>query len=125
MPFPKVLTLETHITNSNQIDDMKSYIFNQVSYLMAKTQNLREELLPKWVKTYKGTPEVERKSFPWPEASNLVVQLAATHADELLSRIMSIYQSDQLYVAEILGDFNKGIGTEQGDYREIYVRCLA
>lgn len=113
MPFPKVLSLEKEITNSEMMTDLKTYIFNQVSYLMGKTQNLREELLPKWVKTYKGTPEVERKSFPWPEASNLVIQLAATHADELLSRIMSIYQSDQLFVASILGDFKKGIGDDQ------------
>lgn len=121
MAFPKVLSLEKHITNSNEMDDMKSYIFNQVSYLMNKTQTLREELLPKWVKTYKGIPEVEHKSFPWPEASNLVVQLAATHADELLSRIMAIYQTDQLFVASILGDFNKGIGDDQREMIERFM----
>lgn len=121
MPFPKVLTLEKEITNSEELDDLKMYIFNQVSYLMAKTQNLREELLPKWVKTYKGTPEVERKSFPWPEASNLVIQLAATHADELLSRIMSIYQSDQLFVAQILGDWKKGVGDDQREMLETFM----
>lgn len=121
MAFPKVLSLETHITNSHELDDMKAYIYNQVEYLMNKTQNLREELLPKWVKTYKGTPEVAHKSFPWPEASNLVVQLAATHADELLSRIMSIYQSDQLFVAKILGDFKKGVGDDQREMLETFM----
>jgi len=121
MPFPKVLTLDKQITNSEMMTDLKTYIFNQVSYLMAKTQNLREELLPKWVKTYKGTPEIQEKTFPWPKASNLVVQLAATHADELLSRIMSIYQSDQLFTAEILGDFNKGIGQDQREMLEKFM----
>jgi hypothetical protein len=113
MPFPKVLSLEKEISNTQELDDLKSYIFNQISYLMAKTQNLREDLLPKWVKTYKGIPEVKEKTFPWPMASNLVVQLAATHSDELLSRIMSIYQSDQLFVASILGDWKKGVGDDQ------------
>jgi hypothetical protein len=121
MPFPKVLSLEKHITNSNELDDMRAYIYNQVEYLMTKTQNLREELLPKWVKTYKGKPEIEHKSFPWPDASNLVIQLAATHADELLSRIMSIYQSDQLFVASILGDFKNGIGDDQRDILEKFM----
>lgn len=121
MAFPKVLSLEKHITNDEAMADMKSYIHNQVEYLMAKTQNLREELLPKWVKTYKGTPEIEHKSFPWTEASNLVIQLAATHADELLSRIMSIYQSEQLFVASILGDFKKGIGDDQRDIIEHFM----
>jgi hypothetical protein len=125
MAFPKVLTLEKHITNDEARGDMCNYIENQVEYLMGKTKNLREELLPKWVKTYKGTPEIEHKSFPWPEASNLVIQLCATHADELLSRIMSIYQSEQLFVASILGDFKKGIGDDQREMIEKFMSDAA
>jgi hypothetical protein len=116
-----MLNLEKVFTNSNEMDDMRSYIYRQTEYLMAKTKNLRENLLPEWVKVYKGTPDVQRKSFPWPDASNLVIQLAATHADELLSRIMSIYQSDQLFISEVLGDFDDGIGDDQAKMFEKFL----
>lgn len=122
MPFPKVMPLEKVITNSEAMGDIKGYLYNQVEYLMTKTKTLRDELLPKWVNVYKAIPEVERKSFPWPEASNLVIPIAATHADELLSRIMAIYQTDQLFIAQLLGDFDDGEGADQ---REMIERFMA
>lgn len=121
MAFPRVRAIKDELTGPSAIEDLEKYIYNQVSYLLAKTDNLRTNLLPKWVDIYKAKPDVERKSFPWPSASNLVVPLAATHADELLSRIMSIYQSDQLFIAKILGDFAKGEGEDQRDMIEHFM----
>lgn len=121
MPAPAIRPLKATFTNKDEQENMLGYVREQVDYLLAKTQRMREVLLPKWEKIYKGKPDVERKTFPWPEASNLVIQLAATHADELLSRVMSIYQTEQLYVSQILGDFEKGVGQEQSDIIERFM----
>lgn len=121
MPIPPVAKLKTKFTNTDEMENLRSYIRMQCDYLKEKTRMFRESLLPKWEKIYKGKPEIEKKTFPWPEASNLVIQLAATHADELLSRVMSIYQTEQLYVAQILGDFERGIGTDQSEILEKFM----
>ena len=125
MPAIKIKKLQDVLTGPTVMAGVEKYVRANVEYLFNKTQVMRETLLPKWVKTYKGTPEVEHKTFPWPEASNLVIQLAATHADELLSRVMSIYQSEQLFVAQILGDFDKGQGADQGDMIERFMSDMS
>jgi hypothetical protein len=43
----------------------------------------------------------------------LIVQLIATHSDELLSRIMAIYMTEPLFVAKLLGDYGDGEGEDQ------------
>ena len=121
MPALRPRKLQETFTGPSVMSDMKKYIQDQVDYLYNKTAVMRESLLPKWVKIYKGKPEIERKTFPWPEASNLVVQLAATHADELLSRVMSIYQSEQLFVAQVLGDYQKGVADDQREMLERFM----
>ncbi|HEY1644811.1 MAG TPA: hypothetical protein VGF75_00310 [Candidatus Saccharimonadales bacterium] len=120
MPL-SIRKLSKTITNPDEMQNLQTFVFLQVDYLLNKTRMLRENLLPKWVKTYKGRPEVERKTFPWPEASNLVIQLAATHADELLSRVMAIFQAEQLYIAQILGDFEKGVGDDEREIIEKFM----
>ena len=113
--------LSKTFTSSDEMNNLQNYVYMQVDYLLNKTRGMRENLLPKWVKTYKGRPEVDRKTFPWPEASNLVVQLAATHADELLSRVMAIFQAEQLYVAQVLGDYEKGVASDEVEIVEKFM----
>ena len=113
--------LSKTFTSPDEMNNLQNYVYMQVDYLLNKTRGMRENLLPKWVKTYKGKPEVERKTFPWPEASNLVVQLAATHADELLSRVMAIFQAEQLYVAQVLGDYEKGTASDEVEIVEKFM----
>ena len=122
MPALRPRKLQETFTGPSVLSDMKKFIQDQVEYLYNKTSVMRESLLPKWVRIYKGKPDIERKTFPWPDASNLVIQLAATHADELLSRIMSIYQNEQLFVAQVLGDYQKGVADDQ---REMIERFMA
>jgi hypothetical protein len=121
MPDMQIQKLDKVLTGPTVLDTLDKYIEEQTRYLHNKTQMMREVLLPKWVKIYKGQPEVERKTFPWPEAANTVVQVAATTADELLSRVMSIWQAEQLYVAQILGDFNKGVGEDEQEMLERFM----
>ena len=94
-----------------EFEVLLSFIVDQVKYIKAKCRGIREELMPKWVRIYRGIPAEENRTWPWPGASNLIIQVAATHADELLSRVMAIYATDPLFVAKLLGDFD-----EDGEY---------
>jgi hypothetical protein len=119
-PMPKQVEF-----SADEIDYLHIYMKNKIEYISAKSQILREELLPKWVRNYKGIPAEEEKTFPWPGASNLVVQLIGTHCDELLSRVMAIYMTDPLVVAKLLGDFDSGTGDDQREMLEIFYGDMA
>jgi len=103
-PHPQKVTKETF--GEDEFKTLLTYIFDKVKYLKARTRGMRETLIPKWVKTYRGIPAEDPASWPWPGAANLVIQVAATHSDELLSRVMTIYQNDPVFIAKILGDFD-------------------
>lgn len=62
-----------------------------------------EEKWRRWHKSYRGLPEVEEKTSPWPGASNLVVGLVAIYVDSLMARIMqSMFALEPHWVAEQL-----------------------
>lgn len=125
MPFPDPLSITKYFTSPDEIAKITKYVKNQTKFLREKTEMLRTNLLPEWIRLYKGTPEVDRKTFPWPEASNLVIQLAATHADELLARVMAIYNSDQLWTASILSDWDEGDGEDERELLEKFLSDMA
>lgn len=82
------------------------YIEDNIKYVKKKCQSIRENLMPKWVRIYRGIPMEKNKSWPWPGASNLNIQVAGMYCDELLSRVMSIYSTDPLFNCQLLGDFD-------------------
>lgn len=51
-------------------------------------QVLFEQKLPRWRDIYNGKPKDDTKSFPWPNASNLVVQLVGQTCDDISSRVI-------------------------------------
>lgn len=122
MPIPVPMQVDWLDTD---LDELIRYLKNKIEYIQAKNRGLREELLPKWVRNYKGIPEEDEKTFPWAGASNLVVQLIGTHCDELLARIMSIYMTDPLFAIKLLGDFEKGQGNEQKEILEEFLVNVA
>lgn len=107
------------------IEELKHYIKDKIEYIRASNEGLREDLLPRWVRIYKGTPAEDIKSFPWEGASNIVVQLSGTYCDELLSRIMAIYMTDPLFAAKLLGDFADGEGSDEKDILEEFMGNVA
>lgn len=108
-----------------EYDYLHIYIKNKLEYIRAKNQGLREELLPQWVRNYKGIPAEDEKTFPWPGASNLVIQLIGEYSDELLARIMSIYMTDPVFVVKLLGDIENGEGEDQREDIEFLMSDLA
>jgi hypothetical protein len=104
-PAPKRVTKTDF--GQQEFETLLFYIRDKLKYLKARTAGLRDTLIPKWHRIYHATPAEQVATWPWPGASNLVIPIAGTYSDELLSRVMaSIYQNDPLFVAKILGDFD-------------------
>src|SRR5215475_2584262 len=83
---------------------MWTYVFDQLEYLSQEGQMYRDSVLPEWTRLLKGRPKQETRNFPFPNASNLVVQLIATRVEQMLSRAMTMYMVDPLWTIGATGD---------------------
>lgn len=106
MAFPNPQRVTKENFGKDDYEQLLKYIHDKVKYLKARTRGLRDTLIPKWTKIYRGIPKQDPANWPWSGASNLVIQVAATFSDELLSRVMTMYQSDPIVAAKLLGDFD-------------------
>jgi len=125
-PAPKRVTKEDF--GQQEFDNLIYYIRDKLKYLKARTAGLRDTLIPKWHRIYHATPAETVATWPWPGASNLVIPIAGTFSDELLSRVMaSIYQNDPLFVAKLLGDFGADDtgAEEQREVLEFFLQDFA
>lgn len=86
---------------------MWTYVEDNCRYWLDKTRNFRTNTLKKYARLYKGAPLQENKSTPWPNAANNVIQIIATHCDQLLSRVMSLYLVQPLWPVKLLGDLDE------------------
>lgn len=121
-PSPKAITAEEF--GEDEYGTLLLYIEDHIKYVKAKCKGIREVLMPKWVRIYRGIPAEEDKTWPWPGASNLVIQVAGTFCDELLSRVMAMYATDPLFNAGLLGDFDdtsNESGAEQAEELEYFL----
>lgn len=69
-------------------------------------QAFHETKLPEWRRIYEARPLEETRSFPFENASNLVVPLAGIHCDTLKARVISaIWRTRPLWMCDVVGDF--------------------
>ena len=122
-PIPQKVTAENF--GSQEYEDLLLHITDKVDLIKAQNKGIREELMPKWVRIYKGTPAEKERQFPWPGASNLIVPVAGTFCDELLSRVMAIYANDPLFVAKLLGEFDDDSGEDERKILEKFLSDMA
>jgi hypothetical protein len=85
-------------------------------YLKDRTVSLKKGLsrlhgmdgIIKWRKAYEAVAALEKRTFPWENASNLVVPIVAIHSDTLLARVMSaVMKTKPLWTVSELGEFKK------------------
>lgn len=86
---------------------MWNYVEDNCRHWLDKTKHFRTNTLKKYARLYKGTPLQENKSTPWPNAANNVIQIVATHCDQLLSRVMSLYMVQPLWPVKLLGSLEE------------------
>jgi hypothetical protein len=54
---------------------------------------LFEQKVPRWREIILGKPKDREKSFPWPNASNLVIQVCGQRVDDIAARVMGLVWS--------------------------------
>lgn len=96
---------------------LDKYVYDNLISLKNSYENLHTNLLPKWRRLVKGKPKEEIRNFPWPNASNVVVQLIGENVDVLkATQLGSIYEILPLFVAGLVGDWDDN---EQGDEQRV------
>ncbi len=91
-----------------------AYVKAHLDNLISSLKVLRTEKYDKWRKLYEGKPKEEKKSFPWPGASNLEIQVIAQHCDTLLAAILgSIYEVAPLWPLSLVGDYEAADKAEE------------
>jgi hypothetical protein len=105
---------------------LNDYIYNEIRSLTQGLSNLHTDKVQKWRDLYKGQPDEGERSFPWPNASNLVIQLIGTYVDMLRARIMgSIFEVSPLFVFELVGDWDRAErGSEQKEALEQFLNVI-
>ncbi|MDP2655819.1 MAG: hypothetical protein Q8P17_04885, partial [bacterium] len=88
-------------------------------------RTFHETKLPLWRKIYEGEPLEKIRHFPFENASNLVVPLAAIHSDTLQARIMAaIFKLRPIWTLQVTGDFEGDAEASRG-LLENYLTDLA
>lgn len=86
-------------------EKLKHHLKNRIMAIEEGTRTLREEKLPKWRKAYEAAPREEHKSWPFPNASNLIVPIIAIHSDTLLARCMSaVLKTSPIWYCKMFGE---------------------
>jgi hypothetical protein len=79
------------------VKEISQWLQTEANKALARRSTL-EDRLNTLKRTYEAKPEQDRKSFPWDGASNLVVPVAATAVETVLTRITgSIFGAPELY----------------------------
>lgn len=99
--------------------DLDCFVYNNIMSLQAAYANLHDNLVPKWRRLAKGVPKDKTRNWPWPGASNTVIQLIGENIDILKAiQIGSIYEVMPIWVAGLVGEWKDD---EQGEeQREVY-----
>jgi hypothetical protein len=86
-------------------EDMKRYLRRRILGLEQAHKELFETRAVRWRKQYEAEPAQQIRTFPFENASNLVIPITAIHVDTLLARVMSsVIKTKPIWVANILGD---------------------
>lgn len=67
---------------------IEKWLYEALRNLIESHADLHTAKIPKWRKIYDGKPESASKSFPFPNCSNIVVQLVGDLVDTLTARIL-------------------------------------
>jgi hypothetical protein len=79
--------------------EIEEFVFAQLEWLIDSHKDLHTNRLPKMRKLYDGTPATETKSFPWPNSSNVVVQVIGETVDTTVAWVLGVhYATHPLWV---------------------------
>ena len=107
MPLPVELPISKHF-NEYRLKEIDKYVEDRLTSLTGSLRQLREDKITQWRRIYTGMPREKSKSFPWQNASNLVIQLVGSYVDQLKAKfLMSIFGMDPLYEISLSGEWKR------------------
>lgn len=107
MPLPVELPISKHF-GDGRLKDIDEYVDKRLNALTTSLRQLREDKITQWRRIYTGMPREKAKSFPWQNASNLVIQLVGSYVDQLKAKfLMSIFGMDPLYQVDLSGTWER------------------
>lgn len=123
MPIPVEVPV-SNLFSEERIKDIEGYARERIQSLVRGLRGIREDKINQWRKIYYGIPREKTKSFPWQNASNVVIQLVGSYVDQLAAKIvMGSVAMDPIFTAQLVGDFPKDVRAE--DQREAVEEWLS
>jgi hypothetical protein len=74
--------------SKDTLKQIESWLNEKLDEYISSHANLHQSKIPKWRKLYLGQPESATKSFPFPGASNIVVQIIGDRTDTLIAWVL-------------------------------------
>lgn len=105
--------------------EFQRYLRNNLRPTINGLRDIHETKLQLWRRIYNAEPLEAVRHVPFENASNLVVPIAAIHADTLQARIMAaIFNLRPIWILQLAGDF-EGEGDKLRSAAENYLTDLA
>ncbi len=105
--LPKITPI-SDVIKGDAYDELKNYSYTYLEALRTQLRTVRTDKITNMRRILEGRPREEIKSFPWQNASNLIVQLVASFTDQLAARmVMGIYNTLPLFPIKILGTIDR------------------
>jgi hypothetical protein len=106
--------------------DLDTFVFENLTALLNAYDDLHKTKVAKWRRITKGQPRDASRDFPWPNASNVVVQLVGENVDTIKAvQLGTIYEILPLWVAGLVGDWKADqYGEEQRVAVEAFMNLM-
>lgn len=86
-------------------EKLKRHLKNRIRTIEDGLNTLHTDKIVKWRKAYEAVPKEEKRAFPFPNASNLVVPVIAIFSDTLKARVMSaVLKTRPPWVVKLFGE---------------------
>jgi len=113
MGLPKIVDCKDML-GQDAMNDLRGYALRYLETLRTQLRTIRTSRVVDMRRILEGRPKEEIKSFPWSNASNVVVQVVASFTDQAAARtVMGIHNVDPLWALEVLGDMDARLQPER------------
>lgn len=118
--MPQLETIDVELTEEQEAELVK-YVDSQLASAL-EVHKKREEKLARLARAYRAKPEHEKKSFPWPGASNIVIPIVGITVDNIVARLMRSFMGMQNPVeVQIKDPAYESLEKDLRDWAELFV----
>lgn len=94
--------------------ELEQYVWDNINSIQDSCRDLHDNKVRKWRRLTRGERAPGKKNFPWPNASDLVIQVIGTCTDILKAAIMaSIWEVLPIFPTSIIGEWEAGERAEE------------